>query len=130
MRRQYLITGAGALFAALAIAWGRGLKGGADAETVYRALCDGCFVVGIILVCFGVLFWVSTTGFFDALSYGFQGLWYRLTAFVRDRERQTYYEYKMTREQRRMRIYRVPLLTGAGLMVLSVAFLLLWQSAV
>ncbi len=129
MRRHYLITGALALLTALGIAWGRGMKAGAEPAALYAALCDGFFVVGIFLVCMGVLFWVSTTGFFDSLSYGFQGLWYRLTAFVRDRERQTYYDYKMTREQRRKRIHRVPLLVGAALLTLSVAFLLLWQTA-
>ena len=129
MRRHYLITGAAGLTAAAAIAWGRGLKAGADPGSVFMALCDGCFVVGILLVCMGVLLWVGSTGFFDMLSYGLQKLWQRMSAFARGREEQTYYDYKTSRDRRRSRAHRVPLLIGAVFLAGAVVFLLLWQNA-
>ena len=59
------------------------------------ALCDACFVPGIILLCLAALVFVSNDGKFDMLSYGVQkALQIVLSEKKRSKYPKTFYEYK------------------------------------
>lgn len=92
-----------------------------------RFLSDGCFVVGLLMTGVGLLTWVSTTGFFDMLSYG---VIYGVRAVVglfggsRKPNDQTFYDYKMAKEEKRGAAQYAILVSGIVFIALSVVFLM------
>ena len=57
---------------------------------VMKALCDGFFVSGVVLVCVGGLVFVSNGGVFDMLAYGIRTFFEAFTKNVTDRKYRTY----------------------------------------
>ncbi len=127
--KKYAITGGISLALSLLIAWGRGMKPDAPWAESMAALSDGTFSVGILLVCMGALIRISMTGTFDGLTYGIHGIWNRLTMVFRRKDMPTYYEFKQLRAARRGGGWKVPLVVGGALLILSVAAMLAWQAA-
>ena len=66
----------------------------------YAALSDGFFVTGIVIGGIGLLMLISKTGFFDMISYGLQGLLHLIPG-MRIHRQESFYDYKMAREERR-----------------------------
>ena len=54
----------------LAMAMSRDVFGQSSAADVWEILCDGCFLAAVLLVCIGLMTFVSSEGMFDILSYG------------------------------------------------------------
>lgn len=94
-----------------------------------RFLSDGCFVVGLVMTGVGLLTWVSTTGFFDMLSYG---VIYGVRAFVglfggnRKPNDQTFYDYKTAKDEKRGAAQYAILVSGIVFIALSVGFLAIY----
>ncbi len=99
---RYGVTVLLALALALGIMYARGLftRGLSRAETLKR-VSDGLFVSGILFFGVGSLIWVSSTGFFDMLSYGFKSVWYLFTPATKPRGSGGFYEYKLMKQERR-----------------------------
>ena len=113
--------------AAVMIACYQGLDAAQTLSMNARFLSDGCFVVGLLMTGVGLLTWVSTTGFFDMLSYG---VIYGVRAVVglfggsRKPNDQTFYDYKMAKEEKRGAAQYAILVSGIVFIALSVVFLM------
>ena len=96
-----------------------------------RFLSDGCFVVGLLMTGIGALTWVATTGFFDMLSYG---VIYGVRAFIglfgssRKPNDQTFYDYKVAKDEKRGAAQYSVLVNGLMLIALSVVFLMMYYN--
>ncbi len=91
---------------------------------VMQALSDGFFVVGLLLLGFGILMWVSTTGVLDIITYGFKSLIYLFTPFQKERGTGGFYEYKLEKKEKRKAVPFEYLWIGAGMLILSFIFAL------
>ena len=111
---------------ALLIARYRGMSAENELALNARYLSDGCFVVGFMMSGIGALTWISTTGFFDIMSYGVQ---YGVRALVglfggnRKPMNKDFYEYKLEKEERRGKTVYSVLVCGLIFVALSVIFL-------
>ena len=118
-------------FAAVMIARYQGLNMARDLAMNARFLSDGCFVVGLMMTGVGALTWVSTTGFFDMLSYG---VVYGVRAVVglfggnRKPNDQTFYDYKAAKDEKRGAAQYAILISGIVFIALSVGFLIVYYN--
>ena len=94
----------------------------------YINLSDAFFVPGIIVFLFGVLVWISTTGFFDSISYIVAIGARALLPFMRRDSNEKYYEYKMAKEEKRIKGYSFILISGAIYLAVGVIFTALYYS--
>ena len=95
---------------------------------VMQALSDGFFAVGIVLVGFGALMWVSTTGVLDIITYGFKSLIYLFTPFQKERGTGGFYEYKLEMEEKRGKAKPHIFLVGVAFILISLVFLFLYYN--
>ena len=70
---------------------------------VSAVLCDAFFVPGILLVMVGCLFWISTTGLFDALGYAFRVAGHTLFPFLFKANSESFYDYKTEKDGKRIK---------------------------
>ena len=103
---------------------GLGLRQGAARN--FFALSDGFFVAGALVGGIGLLTWVGSTGFFDMISYGLQGLWHRLTPFLHPSGQTSFYDYKLARAEKRKSPSRAMILVGLACIALAGLFLALY----
>ena len=93
--KPFLISMAAGLVVAIGV---YSVRGGADAQDwVSRAfvLCDACFVPAVLLICLGLLLFVSNDGLFDMLGFGIQkALTIVLSESKRQKYPKTFLEYK------------------------------------
>lgn len=120
--RRYLIAGLCAACAVALISMLSGFGFDRTAQQNLSALCDGFFVSGILIGGIGAMVWVSTTGFFDILAYGFKNLSI-LLLFRRDRKYKRFYDYKAERDAKRQKPQFF--LLGIGLILLAIAGVIL-----
>lgn len=95
----------------------------------YRYWADAFFVPGIIVLLFGVLIWVSTTGFFDAISYGIGVGLKALLPFMRRDDYEKYYDYKVRKDEKRIKGYSFLLISGAIYVFVGAIFTILFTNA-
>ena len=84
-----------------------------------RILSDGCFVAGMMLTGVGLLVWISTTGFFDMFSYGFHSLLVLFSSLKKPEEHETFFDYKMAKEEKRGKPMAAIVIVGIGYILLS-----------
>ncbi len=94
----------------------------------YLHLADAFFVPGIIVLLFGALVWVSTTGFFDAISYAVGIGVKALLPFMRRGEQEKYYDYKIRKGEKRISGYSFLLISGAIYLLVGVIFTILFDT--
>ena len=111
---------------AVLVAWLRGVGISRTAAENCGALSDAFFVTGTLVGGIGILAWISTTGFFDMISYGLQGLWIRLTPFLHPSGQKPFYEYKLERQTKRRSPVASLLIVGAVCIALAGGFLALY----
>ena len=128
---HYTVLAVMVLLTAFGIAWYEISQYGASYVNWMRFLCDGFFVVGILLLCFGGMVWISQAGGFHALSYLFYTVGYMFSASKsRFNKRKNFYEYKvekMTKEADKDRsLQQHILITGAVSFAIAIVFLVLF----
>ena len=128
---QYLVLAVIVLLVAFGIAWYEISQYGSNYVNWMRFLCDGFFVVGIMLLCFGAMVWISQAGGFHALSYLFYTVGYMFTVIKnRFNRRKNFYEYKVEKEAKESgkdkSLQRRILIAGAVSFVISLVFLVLF----
>ena len=106
-----------------AVARLRGFEWGRPFALNARYLSDGLFVVGLLAGGMGLLIWVSTTGFFDIMSYGFKSLLVLFSPFRKPKDHISFYDYKMLREGKRGKTRPALLVSGVLCILLSLLFL-------
>lgn len=98
-----------------------------NAADIVRGVCDGFTVTALLYVALGMLFWSSTTGFFDIFGFAFRkGLHHILPVFMHD-DPGGYYEYKVDKEEKRqVKPRRSTLLVGLLFLAVSIVLTLVW----
>ena len=117
----FVCAAVGLVIAGLVIAYERGNY---EDPTLVRVLCDGAFVAGIFLACFGALALVGAQGAFDAMGFAVHTL-VRKFSPRKDRfeSRQTYAEYKAARREKKTADVKCVLVVGAGYLALAAVLL-------
>lgn len=116
------------------IVWYEVFEQGTSAGNWIRFLCDGFFVAGILMICFGGMVWISQAGGFHAITYLFYSVRYMFTANKnRFEKRKNYYEYKVEKEAKasvkdQHLHYDMLIIGGIGFAV-SLVFLILFYSS-
>ncbi|MDD7121699.1 MAG: DUF3899 domain-containing protein [Clostridiales bacterium] len=126
--RRYLISTACALLLAALFAQIRGFSFSQPLAANLAALCDGFFVSGMLVVGLGAMIWVSTTGFFDILSYGFKNLSV-LVPFHHRRKYKHFYEYKAEQAAKRSKPQFFLLVIGLIMVLIAAIFLYFYTAA-
>ncbi|MBR6028569.1 MAG: DUF3899 domain-containing protein [Clostridia bacterium] len=115
-----------ALVIAIVVSLIQGLGLGRSAQVNLRALSDGFFVAGVLVCGVGLLMLIDTTGFFDMLLYGLQGLWHRLTPFLHPKGQEAFYDFKTARASRRGKTRWELVLVGVGCFLIAGIFLIFY----
>ena len=96
----------------------------------YRWLSDGFFVVSVFYIGFGVVILISSeTDFFDMISYAFRNLLMLFSLLKRPEETQSFYDYKMERQEKRVHKDQFFLIDGLVLLAVAVLFYLLYRNS-
>ncbi len=120
--RRYLISACCAAFSVALFSQIRGFALDGALKDNLSALCDGFFVTGILMGGVGAMVWVSTTGFFDILAYGFKNLAV-LIPYRHHRKYKHFYEYKAEQSAKRSKPQFFLLIIG--LILIAIAAILL-----
>lgn len=91
------------------------------AQRVMMGISDGLMAAGVCYAGVGLMVWISTTGFFDMISYGFSSLWVMFTPFKNPKNHPRFYDYKQAKMEKRKKS-RTPVLY-VGLAFLAAAAL-------
>ena len=97
-----------------------------DLNMVCLILADAFFVPGILILLFGALLWISTTGLFDSVSYALRTAAHSLLPFLHF-ERKSFYDYKVEKAEKRGNTPYFAMIVGAFYLVLSGISILLWS---
>lgn len=117
---KYLVTAGAAMAAVLLVLLS---KGGFASDLTgmdrLMAWCDALFIVGMLLVCFGGLIFVSREGAFDGISYAVRSLTWLFT--LKKNKKESFADFKARRrEKKRSFLYLVAvggvLLAAAGIL--------------
>ena len=126
--KSYLIAAGAGLTVAALVAYWRGLFRSVSPEAAYAALCDAFFVPGALMVCIGLLGFISYGGFYDIFGYSLYSL-RRLLPFHREKKQPRYYDYRVMKAEKRHKPNYVVLKVGLVFLALAVIFLILSESA-
>ena len=124
---KYITCFAIASLIAIAVFWSKGFFGHSTAVNI-QILADGFFVSGMLLAGLGALIWISTTGFFDMMSYGVHSLTVLFSTLKKPKDHETFYDYKTARAAKRGRPRMGILFAGIGCILISLLFLALYYN--
>lgn len=101
-------------------------SGDLSLEEGIKALADSFTVTGVLFLAFGALIYVSTQGMFDGLSYVGMYAVRTLIPGMRKNSPQKYGDYKLAKEEKRMKGYGYILFIGIGFLVIGIIFTVLF----
>lgn len=100
---------------------------GVTTEERVRGVCDGISVAALLYVSFGILLWVSSTGFFDIFGYAFRKGAHAIIPGMGLDKHVSYYDYKEERAaKRKTKPIRSTLFIGLGLLGVSMILVAVW----
>ena len=94
---------------------------------VMKALCDGFFVSGVLIACFGGLVFASNGGVFDMITYGVKNLFWLFKKNPADRKYKDFYEYREAMKEKK-RSYGYMVIVGLAYITVSLIFLALYYN--
>ncbi len=94
---------------------------------VMKALCDGFFVSGVLIACFGGLVFASNGGVFDMITYGIKHLFWVFKKNPADRKYKDFYEYREAMKEKK-RSFGYMVITGLAYIAVSLIFLALYYN--
>ena len=92
-----------------------------------KMLTDAFFGPGIIMVLLSLLFWISTDGFFDGLTYSLKRL-AQVFTFRGAMKQEKYYDYKQRQAEKRLKGFWFILFVGLGFVLVSVVFIIIYYA--
>ncbi len=125
LKKQYLITIAIGLAVAIIFASGWGIFDVEGPAECMRILSDSFAVPGVMMVAASLLIWVSSKGGYDAITYSFNYVKKMFTPKAKLNE--SYYDYKMSREEKRLKTKFSVLWVGLGFIGVSIIFTLIFH---
>ncbi len=96
---------------------------------LYAILSDAFVLPGMLGIMLFVLVWISTTGFFDMISYGFSVAGRSLIPGMRIYKDEKYADYKQRKDKSRLTGYSFLLYVGVGFTLVGIVFLILFYTA-
>jgi hypothetical protein len=90
-------------------------------------LADAFTIPGVIFIMVGCLVAISTTGFFDSISYAMKSLARAIIPF-HDTTDEKYYDYKTKKESKRFTGYGFIFVVGGVFTAISLVFTVLFMS--
>ena len=87
-----------------------------------RILADCCTVPGILYVGVTLIGWIGSKGTFDIFGYSVGGLFRLLRRDAYDRRSETFYDYRVKKDENRKPFNWTMLWVGLGLLLLAVVF--------
>lgn len=126
---SFIIGGLIALSVFLYISKNSGSFDSMTLKEKYSMLCDVFLIPGIVFTGLGFIVIISDEGFFDIFSYSVKSLIYVFVRHKDDAIRQTYYEYKEEKKQKRdgrSRWYLV--IVGLVYFIPCIIFLILYMN--
>ena len=130
LTKNLIKYGGSALFVALLAGSYIGARDFAGSALVdkYLILCDAFTVPGMLLICFGAMLWVSTTGALDGLSYAVRFAVYSLIPAKRLERDEKYGDYIERKSQNRVKGYGFLFFAGLITMAVALIFMALYYS--
>jgi hypothetical protein len=98
-----------------------------DLIDIYSNLAAAFTVPGLLAVLIGALVWVSTTGFFDTLTFGVSILFKGLLPFKKGERFERFYDYKARKDEKRLTGYGFIVISGAIFLVIGIIFTALFS---
>ena len=89
-------------------------------------LCDAFFVPGILILCLGIMTWIATTGFFDALKYALHVATHTIIPLFTQNKVKQYYDFKTECAEHRSKPLVFLIIVGAGFCLVSALFGAMW----
>ena len=127
LRKYFIATLCAAVFSSM-ILW---LKEIGEAEILsdkFKILSDAFTVPGVLLIMIGALIWTSTQGIFDGLGYSFGRIGSMfIPLYQKSFEHLTYYDYKMSKNDKRIKGYSFLFYVGIGFFVIGILFFVLYK---
>lgn len=125
---EYSITSGVCLVLAFVICLIRGIFQQTELFRVFMIICDGFFIVGLLTLCMGLLFFVNNNGAFDMLIYGVGRFFSLFKKNHKEVKYATYYDYHLARMERPKADFVYFLVIGGAMIVISLIFLALWSA--
>lgn len=124
---KYLITAAVGIVLAFIVLLIKDVFHLTQIVDVMKILCDGFFVSGILLACFGGLVFASNGGVFDMITYGVKHLFWLFKKNPADRKYKDFYEYRMAMKEKK-RSFGFMVVVGLAFIAISLIFLALYYN--
>lgn len=122
---KILITAVIASVMAFLVMLARNIFAVTETYEIMKALCDGFFVAGILVLSFGLLVVASNGGTFDMVKYGVFSLFAVFMKDVTKRKYRTFYDYRKAMQENK-RSFSYLIIVGVAFMIIAVVFLLLY----
>ena len=109
----------------LVVIWILGIFNTNDLSKIYRILSDGFFTASVLLIGFGLLTAISTTGVFNIFGYSALLLFSSLFSDTRKDQRPAdFYEYTISKRGKKKAKWHI-VITGSIFLILALLFLVL-----
>lgn len=118
--RLYIVNAAVALVMTVCCTMAWDITAQTDSLSVIKILSDSFFLPGVLLVGASLIGWISAKGTFDMFSYTGHNF---LNVFKRESylKHQSFYEYKMAKDEKRKPFNLPRLLVGLGFLAVGIA---------
>lgn len=120
-----MLVGAGF---AVTTMYSRGLFSEISPQARAMDMSDGFFVAAVILIGFGAILWIATTGFFDIFGYAVRYALHLFVPMLYKDDGKKYYEYHMEKEEKRGKPQYFILICGAVYLIAAVICYLVYNS--
>ena len=126
---KYPVTGIVFVVVALAFTWNDGVFETESTKEVMGCISNGFFIAGAMFAGIGALSYIGSKGTYDALSYGVSKIGiHQLIPGIPKEIPESYYDYKMAKEEKGRSWFPNLLITGLAGILLSVVFLVLYSA--
>lgn len=123
---KYLVAIVCGLAVAAICAFGWGINEVGSVSECYRILADSFTIPGVMMSSASVLIWISSKGGYDVITYGFS--YVKNTFNPNAKLNESFYDYKIRREEKRLKGCFYLLWVGLGFIAVAVVFTVLFNS--
>ena len=100
-----------------------------ETQKVFFTLTNGCFIVGVLCTCLGLMIFATNGGAFDMLIYGIRRFFSLFQKDVNKIKYKTFYDYRMAKEGKPKRTFFYFVAVGLFYVALSLLFLFIYYQS-
>lgn len=93
-----------------------------ETTQILRIVADCCTIPGVLYVGIALIGWVGSKGTFDIFGYSVGGLFRLLKRDAYEQRAETFYDYRVKKDENRKPFNWAMLFVGLGFLLLSVVF--------